>query len=106
MRAPRTLTKAVLAERVYAAVEAFTKTESAAAVDLLFTLLKETSARGETIKIVRFGNFTLLDKRTRPGRNPQSGTPTEIAARRVVTFKTSRHSRLALNPPAQPLTAG
>jgi integration host factor subunit alpha len=105
VRAQRTTTKTLLAHRVYATVDAFTKLESAAAVDLLFALLKETAARGETIKIVRFGNFTLLDKRARPGRNPQSGTPTEIAARRVVTFKTSRHLRLALNPPARPVPA-
>jgi integration host factor subunit alpha len=105
VRAQRTTTKTLLAHRVYATVDAFTKLESAAAVDLLFALLKETAARGETIKIVRFANFTLLDKRARPGRNPQSGTPTEIAARRVVTFKTSRHLRLALNPPARPVPA-
>jgi integration host factor subunit alpha len=101
VRAPRTTTKTLLAQRVYATVDAFTKRESAAAVDLLFALLKETAARGETIKIVRFGNFTLLNKRARPGRNPQSGTPTEIAARRVVTFKISRHLKRTLNPSAR-----
>jgi integration host factor subunit alpha len=102
VQAPKTTTKAVLAHRVHATVDELTKIKSAALVDLLFEFMKETFARGEMIKVRRFGNFTLIDKRARPGRNPQSGEPTEIAERRVVTFKTSRHLRLALNPPVQP----
>lgn len=96
MRATRNLTKAVLADRVYATVEAFTKIESAAAVDLLFTLLKETSARGEIIKIVRFGNFTLIDKCARPGRDPKSGEP--IARGSPSTRARRRHPRSKSTP--------
>ena len=41
------------------------------------------------MKLSGFGNFTLHEKRARPGRNPKNGEMVEIAARRVVTFRAS-----------------
>jgi len=37
-----------------------------------------------------FGNFTLREKRARPGRNPKTGEMVPITARRVVTFRASQ----------------
>ena len=45
-----------------------------------------TTLTGEDVKLSGFGNFTLREKRAWPGRNPKTGKPVEIAARRVVTF--------------------
>ena len=47
-------------------------------------------ARGEKVKISGFGNFSIRDKTTRVGRNPQTGQAMEISARRVLTFKPSQ----------------
>ena len=51
---------------------------------------RATLAAGEEVKLHGFGNFTLREKRARPGRNPKTGEMVPIAARRVVTFQASR----------------
>ena len=61
----------------------------AARVNAMFDTIRATLAAGENVKLSGFGNFTLREKRARPGRNPQNGEPFEIRARRVVTFHAS-----------------
>lgn len=83
------LTKADIIERVYKEA-GFSKKEAADLVDLVFKVIKDTLARGEKVKISGFGNFSIRDKATRIGRNPQTGEAMEISARRVLTFKPSQ----------------
>jgi integration host factor subunit alpha len=59
--------------------------------------MKDHLEKGEKIKISGFGNFVVKDKKSRRGRNPQSGQEIEITARRVLTFKSSQVLRRALN---------
>ncbi len=90
-------TKYELVQAVYTKLGGFSKKEAADLVDLIFELMKETLGRGEHIKISGFGNFVLRDKRERQGRNPQTGEPIMISARRVLTFKPSQLLKQALN---------
>lgn len=83
------LTKADIVERVYKEA-GFSKKEASDLVDLVFKVIKDTLARGEKVKISGFGNFSIRDKSTRTGRNPQTGQAMEISARRVLTFKPSQ----------------
>ncbi|MAE59392.1 MAG: integration host factor subunit alpha [Halobacteriovorax sp.] len=83
------LTKADIVERVYKEA-GFSKKEAADLVDLVFKVIKDTLARGEKVKISGFGNFSIRDKPTRIGRNPQTNEAMEISARRVLTFKPSQ----------------
>ena len=48
---------------------------------------------GEEVKLSGFGNFELLDKKARPGRNPKTGEDVTISARRVVTFRAGNKLR-------------
>ena len=64
--------------------------ESKALVESFFDTICSTLAAGEDVKLSGFGNFTLRDKRPRPGRNPETGEMVPIAARRVVTFRASQ----------------
>lgn len=64
-----------------------TAKECAALVDTFFDTLRATLAAGEDVKLSGFGNFSLREKRARPGRNPKTKEPVEIRARRVATFK-------------------
>ena len=45
------------------------------------------------MKISGFGKFKILNKKERPGRNPKTGKPALISARRVVTFKAGQKLR-------------
>jgi integration host factor subunit alpha len=90
------MTKADIIEGVYEKV-GFSKKESAEIVELVFDTVKETLERGDKIKISGFGNFQVRHKKTRMGRNPQSGQPIQIPARRVLTFRPSQVLKSALN---------
>ncbi len=83
------VTKADIVERVYKEA-GFSKKEASDLVDLVFKVIKDTLARGEKVKISGFGNFSIRDKATRVGRNPQTGDAMNISARRVLTFKPSQ----------------
>ena len=92
------MTKADIVETVYEKV-GFSRKESAELVDLVFDFMKETLETGSKIKISGFGNFIVREKRSRKGRNPQTGEEIQISARRVLTFKPSQVLRKAINTP-------
>jgi integration host factor subunit alpha len=58
-------------------------------VESFLDIIKETLASGEEIKVSGFGKFIVNQKRDRKGRNPQTGEPLTITARRILTFKPS-----------------
>lgn len=83
---PRTLTRAVLTEEISTQM-GLTRIESEQFVEALFSVVVGSLARGEEVKISSFGNFKLIDKDPRPGRNPKTLEECVVSARRVVTFK-------------------
>jgi integration host factor subunit alpha len=92
------VTKAEIIDSVYEKVGGFSKKESAEIVETVFDTMKEVLAKGEKIKISGFGNFVVREKKQRIGRNPQTGDPIPISARRVLTFKPSQVLKAVLNP--------
>jgi integration host factor subunit alpha len=83
------LTKADIIERVYKEAN-FSKKEATDLIEMVFKIMKDTLSKGEKVKISGFGNFSIRDKASRVGRNPQTGNAMEIEARRVLTFKSSQ----------------
>src|SRR5262249_21745065 len=90
------MTKADIVEALYEKV-GFSKKEAADLVELVFDTIKSTLAQGQKIKISGFGNFVVREKRSRIGRNPQTGESIEISARRVLTFRPSQVLRAEVN---------
>jgi integration host factor subunit alpha len=45
--------------------------------------------RGEAVKLTGFGLFAVRQKGERLGRNPRTGEPAPITARRIISFKPS-----------------
>ncbi|MDP2839374.1 MAG: integration host factor subunit alpha [Syntrophales bacterium] len=66
-----------------------TKKESMAGVDGLFEIIKGELSHGKPVMISGFGKWTVMKKKARKGRNPQTGEDLIIDARKVVTFKPS-----------------
>lgn len=62
-------------------------------VDSVFEIIKEELQSGKAVKISGFGQWNVLHKRARKGRNPQTGEAMTIGARNVVTFKVSQVMR-------------
>jgi integration host factor subunit alpha len=90
------MTKADIVEELYEKI-GVSKKEAADLVELVFDTLKSTLAGGQKIKISGFGNFVVREKRSRIGRNPQTGQSIEITARRVLTFRPSQILRSGVN---------
>ena len=82
------LTKAHLAYLLFEQI-GLNKRESKDMVDAFFDLIADDLVEGKDVKISGFGNFHIRTKAARPGRNPRTGEPVAIEARRVVTFHAS-----------------
>lgn len=90
------MTKADIIQNLYNKL-GFSKKDSARIVESVFDIMKENLAQGENVKISGFGNFIVNEKRSRKGRNPQTGETITISERKVLTFKASQVLRSALN---------
>ena len=42
--------------------------------------------KGETVSLIGFGSFKVVDRKARKGRNPQTGEEIDIAASKVPKF--------------------
>jgi integration host factor subunit alpha len=91
-----TLTKIDIIEAAYEHLN-IPKKDCIRIVESLFDLIKDEMEQGNDIMISGFGRWTVKAKKTRTGRNPQTGKAIVIDARRVVTFKPSNVLRDAVN---------
>src|SRR5271154_3516855 len=91
-----TITRAHLAERIYAQV-GLSRNESA---DLLEHVLERVAVAlesGESVKISGFGTFSVRQKGRRIGRNPKTGGEVPILPRRVLVFRPSHVLKARVN---------
>ena len=91
------MTKADIVDLVFEKMQDVNKKQVTDWVEMVFGTLKDTLSHGEDIKISGFGNFKLRSKKARMGRNPRTGEPVEITARKVLTFRPSDILREIIN---------
>ena len=89
MRSVDTLTRAEIAEAINRKV-GLSRSESLGMVESILTLMSDSLATGDNLKISGFGTFILRDKAQRVGRNPKTGVEVPITPRRVLTFRASQ----------------
>tara|TARA_B100000902_G_scaffold277602_1_gene263391 strand:- start:55 stop:351 length:297 start_codon:yes stop_codon:yes gene_type:complete len=87
-----TITKADIIEHLNNEL-GLNKSECKILIEDFFDEIKESLKNGEEVKLSGFGNFELLNKKERPGRNPKTGEEVTISARRVVTFRAGNKLR-------------
>ena len=90
------MTKADLVDKIHANT-VLTKDEAFAYLETVLETIKKALETAEDLKITGFGSFVVRKKESRKGRNPQTGAPITITARRIVTFKPSTLLRQAIN---------
>jgi len=73
------------------------KKESLHLVESVIDIIKEELGKGNTVMVSGFGKWTVKAKKERRGRNPKTGKEMKIAARKVVTFKSSTVLRDKVN---------
>jgi integration host factor subunit alpha len=96
-------TKTVTREDLYEAVRRGAGLSRSDAASLVAQVLEEITAclgRGETVKFSSFGSFIVRQKGERIGRNPRTGKPAPISARRILVFKPSRILKRRVSSPA------
>ena len=70
-----------------------TAADSYRMIDIVFDEIDQSLINGEDVKITGFGTFKILSKSARIGRNPRTGVPAVISARRVASFRPSNDFR-------------
>ena len=88
----KTITKADIMEHLHNEL-GLNKSECKILIEDFFNEIKESLKNGEEVKLSGFGNFELLNKKERPGRNPKTGEEVTLSARRVVTFRAGNKLR-------------
>ncbi len=84
----KTLTKSDISDKLFQFL-GYSKRRCAKYVDMMFNIMRAQLRSGNQLKLSKFGNFILKDKKARRGRDPQTGEEITIKKRRVVTFHPS-----------------
>lgn len=82
-----TLTRAELSDKIGRISADVPRSDVERVVDEFFNVISRSLEQGGVVRLSGFGNFLLLDKKQRPGRNPKTGDVIPVKARRVVTFR-------------------
>ena len=90
------MTKAELVEDVARAAE-LTKKDAERLVEIVFESIIETLNQGEKIELRGFGSFRVRERGARRGRNPKTGDPVDIPAKRVPYFKPGKEMKELIN---------
>ncbi|MFM9105979.1 MAG: HU family DNA-binding protein [Chloroflexota bacterium] len=70
--------------------------QATAAVSAVFGIIQSTLAAGDEVTISGFGSFKVVERAAREGRNPRTGQPTTIAARRSPAFRAGTQLKAAV----------
>jgi nucleoid DNA-binding protein len=89
------MTKSQLLEKL-AERSDLTKQQAAAALDALVALVVEHVKQGEPVKIPGLGTFKKRETKARTGRNPQTGAPIQIPARKKAAFTVAKSFKEAV----------
>jgi integration host factor subunit alpha len=92
----QTLTRAQLAEAIYAEV-GLSRNESAALLEAVLLRMSSALGQGQSVKISAFGTFAVRQKSQRIGRNPKTGVEVPITPRKVLSFRASQMLKARIN---------
>jgi integration host factor subunit beta len=80
------MTKAELVEEVARAAE-LNKRDAEVIVETVFGSIIDALHKGEKVELRVFGSFRTRERGPRRGRNPKTGEPVDVPAKRVPYFK-------------------
>lgn len=74
-----------------------TKIAAASVVEATFDAITSTLKRGGEVKIMGFGNFRVVKRAAREGRDPRTGAPVKIKASKRPRFAPGKGLKDAVN---------
>ena len=90
------LTKKDLVNLIYMQI-GFSKQVSESLIEEFFSLIVYNLRKEKTIKLSKFGTFSIRQKKSRIGRNPKTKEEKTISKRNVVLFKASTEFKDFIN---------
>ncbi len=66
-------------------------------VDVVLEEIAAALERGDRVEIRGFGAFSVRERHARVGRNPRTGEPVGVSAKRVPFFKAGKEMRARVN---------
>ncbi|MEW5807599.1 MAG: HU family DNA-binding protein [Acidobacteriota bacterium] len=79
------MNKAELIEKI-AKDSKITKAQASRAIDSFIDGITKSLKKGEKTSLVGFGTYSISKRKARTGRNPQTGEPIKIPAKKVPKF--------------------
>ena len=73
------------------------KADSASAVDAVFDTVTSALKRGDDVRLVGFGTFSVTRRAASQGRNPRTGERIQIPASNQAKFKAGKGLKDSLN---------
>lgn len=73
------------------------KTEAGRAVDAVFESIEGALKKGDEVRLVGFGTFSVAHRAASEGRNPRTGQKIKIAASKQAKFRAGKGLRESLN---------
>ncbi len=92
----KTVTRAQLSEAVYQKVD-LSRNKSAELVESVLGEISAALVRGEVVKILSFGSFSIRHKGRRVGRNPKTGEEVPILPHMALVFRASEVLKSRIN---------
>ncbi len=89
------MTKADLVEKM-AKDAGVSKAAAGKALDSFIEGVVKSVKKGNKVALVGFGTFSVSKRKARTGRNPQTGKPIQIPARKVPKFSAGKTFKLAV----------
>ncbi len=80
------------------------KADAAKAVDAVFSSVTGALRRGDSVMLVGFGTFSVVDRKASVGRNPRTGERIQIPAARRPKFKAGKNLKQSVNVSSSPET--
>ena len=98
------MTKAELVDQVAARID-LTKRDTEIVIDTMLDSIAQALAAPTDGKaeLRGFGSFRVRQRNARRGRNPQTGTPVDVPAKRVPYFKPGKEVRAWLDASGPPI---
>ena len=89
------MTKAELIEKM-AKDAKVTKAAAGKAMDSFVDGVKKALKKGDKVTLIGFGTFSVVQRKARKGRNPQTGKEIKIAARKAPKFSAGKALKTAV----------
>lgn len=90
------MNKAQLVEKL-ADKMSLSKSQAESFLDATLEIIQKSVAKGDEVKLVGFGTFSRLSRKSRNGRNPKTGAPVVIPGSKVPRFKPGKDFKDLLN---------